>query len=306
MSEVVSTFKELISLKNRFKGKNLSLHGISFEQLQGNVQTKMNTHGIDFKDIREYAEGDDIRRIDWKKTAKLNQPHTKVFSENKITSIAFVLDLRPNMFFGSDVEFKSVRAIKTFAYLVWAAHMERNIIDLYVITKDKIERFENLSNRKNLYAAFKFIARISSEVPRNLDYNFGLLSVLDRLKKNKKVTKNILIISDFNEFKIDADLFEGLKKEIKFFKRKSHFLIIHIYDMLEEELSLNGKFSVSDGKEIMNISFKGDLKKSILEKSLKFWDGFKKFVYKNRISYVSISNKDDLELIISKKFLNKK
>ena len=69
--------------------------------LQGDYRTLMRGTGMDLADLREYQHHDDVRHIDWNVTARLQQPHVRVFTEDREMSAWFLLDLSPSMDFGS-------------------------------------------------------------------------------------------------------------------------------------------------------------------------------------------------------------
>ncbi|MFC6284664.1 DUF58 domain-containing protein [Polaromonas aquatica] len=69
--------------------------------LQGDYRTLLRGAGMDLADLREYQHHDDVRHIDWNVTARLSQPHVRVFTEDREMSAWFLLDLSPSMDFGS-------------------------------------------------------------------------------------------------------------------------------------------------------------------------------------------------------------
>jgi uncharacterized protein (DUF58 family) len=69
--------------------------------LQGDYRTLMRGTGMDLADLREYQLHDDVRHIDWNVTARLQQPHVRVFTEDREMAAWFLLDLSPSMDFGS-------------------------------------------------------------------------------------------------------------------------------------------------------------------------------------------------------------
>lgn len=69
--------------------------------LQGDYRTLFRGTGMDLADLREYQFHDDVRHIDWNVTARLQQPHVRVFTEDREMSAWFLLDLSPSMDFGS-------------------------------------------------------------------------------------------------------------------------------------------------------------------------------------------------------------
>jgi uncharacterized protein (DUF58 family) len=69
--------------------------------LQGDYRTLLRGTGMDLADLREYQHHDDVRHIDWNVTARLQQPHVRVFTEDREMSAWFALDLSPSVDFGS-------------------------------------------------------------------------------------------------------------------------------------------------------------------------------------------------------------
>jgi uncharacterized protein (DUF58 family) len=67
----------------------------------------MRGSGLDLADLREYQLHDDVRHIDWNVTARLQQPHVRVFTEDREMAAWFLLDLSPSVDFGSGEQRKS-------------------------------------------------------------------------------------------------------------------------------------------------------------------------------------------------------
>lgn len=68
--------------------------------VQGEHRTFMRGGGLDLADLREYQPHDDVRRIDWNVTARLQQPHVRLFLEDRDLVAWFVLDCSPSLRFG--------------------------------------------------------------------------------------------------------------------------------------------------------------------------------------------------------------
>src|SRR5262245_37519956 len=79
----------------------------------------MRGRGLDFEEIRDYAPGDDIRTIDWRVTARTGEPHTRVYTEERDRPALFVVDQRLSMFFGTQLNLKSVTAAEAAALGLW-------------------------------------------------------------------------------------------------------------------------------------------------------------------------------------------
>lgn len=49
--------------------------------------------GIEFEGVREYAEGDDPRRVDWNVTARVGRPFVKTYVEEREQTVLFLFDV---------------------------------------------------------------------------------------------------------------------------------------------------------------------------------------------------------------------
>ena len=70
-------------------------------QLQGGYRTAHRGSGLDFVGLRGYVDGDDARHIDWNVTARLNEPHVRVFTEDRELTVWLVLDRSASMVVGT-------------------------------------------------------------------------------------------------------------------------------------------------------------------------------------------------------------
>src|SRR3954465_9735299 len=57
--------------------------------------------GFDFDEHRPYRPGDDVRRIDWNVTARLNAPFLRQTHAERELTVTIALDLSPSMTVGS-------------------------------------------------------------------------------------------------------------------------------------------------------------------------------------------------------------
>jgi uncharacterized protein (DUF58 family) len=70
-------------------------------RLAGGYRTAHGGTGTDLVGLREYAEGDDARHIDWNVTARLNEPQLRVFTEDRELTVWLVLDRSASMTVGA-------------------------------------------------------------------------------------------------------------------------------------------------------------------------------------------------------------
>lgn len=77
---------------------NSSIFGV--EQAMRNMGAhiaKRKGSGLEFNQLREFREGDTLKQIDWKATAKLGSPISREFQEEKDQNVVFLLDCSRRM-----------------------------------------------------------------------------------------------------------------------------------------------------------------------------------------------------------------
>jgi uncharacterized protein (DUF58 family) len=67
--------------------------------LQGDHKSPSRGDGLDLADLREYQFHDDVRRIDWNATARLETPYVRDYLEDREIPVWFLLDMSPSMSF---------------------------------------------------------------------------------------------------------------------------------------------------------------------------------------------------------------
>lgn len=72
-----------------------------------------------FEDLREYRPGDDVRCIDWRASARTGTTHTRVYSEERERPVRLIVDQRLGMFFGTELQMKSVTAAELASVIAW-------------------------------------------------------------------------------------------------------------------------------------------------------------------------------------------
>lgn len=120
-SGVSLTIDELIQYKQKSSLINLAGSNNLQGKMSGNYLARSKGRGMEFDEVRQYQNGDDIRSIDWRVTARTGKTHTKLFREEIERPVLIATDLSNNMLFGSQLLFKSVQAAHLAALVAWHA-----------------------------------------------------------------------------------------------------------------------------------------------------------------------------------------
>ena len=87
----------------------------------GTVVGAMLGSGLDFREVRPYAEGDDVRHFDWRVTARAGSPYVRLYDDEQTRPIAFLIDQSASMAFGTQAASKSEVAVETASVLAEVA-----------------------------------------------------------------------------------------------------------------------------------------------------------------------------------------
>ena len=109
---------ELIALRAR-AGKPVAHAAQTRTPLAGGHVSALRGRGMDYAESRVYQSGDDSRNIDWRRTARSGEWHTKLFQAEREHSMLLLVDTHPTMQFGTRTRFKSVAAARAAAWLAW-------------------------------------------------------------------------------------------------------------------------------------------------------------------------------------------
>ena len=119
---VTADLKHLLLLQAQARSLQLPSARRALRQRRGGHHSVMRGRGMSLAEVRPYQPGDDVRRIDWRVTARRQEPHTRVYEEERERPVLALCDLGPAMFFASEGSYKQVRAAELSALLAWVAH----------------------------------------------------------------------------------------------------------------------------------------------------------------------------------------
>lgn len=161
--------------------------------------------GLDFREIKEY-ENEDLRRINYKASAKSGELKANVFNETKQMNVVVILALSSSLKFGSS-RLKLDLAAEILALLSLATTMGKNLL-FPVVFSSKPELFyepvsdeyEPVSDENEIYEITKDILNLNT-FKKEIDFK-KLSEFLNSVIKRKAT---VFLISDFLE---EVDLSE--------------------------------------------------------------------------------------------------
>ena len=112
---------DLLELRHQARTLGVAAHHQVNSTFSGLYASVFRGTGLDFEEVREYREGDDIRNMDWLVTARTNVPHLKIFREERQRNVLLCVDTVQHMSFGTRGTFKSNQAARSAPLIGWAA-----------------------------------------------------------------------------------------------------------------------------------------------------------------------------------------
>ncbi|MBK9774958.1 MAG: DUF58 domain-containing protein [bacterium] len=110
------------------------------EVFSGEYHSVFKGTGMEFREVREYVPGDDVRAIDWNVTARTGDPFVKLYDEERELTVMLAVDLSRSGRFGSGARLKSEVAAELCGVLAFAAIANKDKVGL-VLFSDRVEKF---------------------------------------------------------------------------------------------------------------------------------------------------------------------
>lgn len=265
---------------------------LSKQFFAGNFKSLFKGNGSNFKELREYNVGDDIKSIDWKTSARYAKPFVKINEEERLQKIYFLIDVSKSIEFGtSDRTIKDI--IAEICFILAYSCFKNNDEVGAIFFSNKVEKIIPLSNHKN---TLSIIAKeLIDFKPTNSGTNYK--DTLEYVNLSVKKNTVIFFISDFIS---DFDY----EKELAIFSKKFNPIIIQINDTFEENIPKTNLIKVLDKEKqvvrYVEISDAEKIKSQILQKQLLFEKKLKQY----RIKFISINTEENYILKI-KTFFDK-
>ena len=189
---------------------------------------------LDFAEHREYAPGDDLRKLDWKVLGRKDKLFIRQYREESTLTANILLDISGSMNYSSaGLVKKNEYAAAVAASLVYLTSLQQDRIG-FLAFSDKIE--EMLPPRASYGQASAVIKTIENLPPSGKTAVFRMLEAAGKLFKKRGL---VILISDLYDSKGP----EETMKYLRYLASKGNDLIIfQILDRSELGLELDEPF----------------------------------------------------------------
>jgi uncharacterized protein (DUF58 family) len=201
----------------------------------GEYHSAFKGKGMSFKEVREYAAGDDIRFIDWNVSARLGHPYSKVFEEERELTVMLLVDISGSSLFGTVNASKRDIITEISAVLSFSAVNNGDKIGV-IFYSDKVEAY--IPPKKGRQHALYIVRELLSKEPKSKGTQVSTaLKFFNNSTRQKSIA---FVLSDF----LDANYEAALRVA----SRKHDIIGMKIYDKMDMELPNAGLLQVQDAE----------------------------------------------------------
>ena len=225
---------ELLDLR-RYGAAMRRLLGID-ERREGPPALPARSQGMDYAESRLYSPGDDVRRIDWRVTARTGRAHTKLFRLERGNDLVCLVDQRAPMRFGTRAAFKSVVAAQVAALAGWAAAEGGDRFGALIAGA------QGASIRVDaaVVSAPALCRALALQVPGD---EAPLDALAARAAGEAAIGTRFVLVSDF------ADPGVALANAARMLRARGELVLVWVLDPLEERLPPPARYPLTDGRE---------------------------------------------------------
>ncbi len=203
--------------------------------LAGQYHSVFKGQGMEFREVREYVPGDDVRSIDWNVTARTGAPHVKLMAEERELTVLLLVDASASGRFGSVNRFKNELAAEMCAVLAFSAIKNNDKVGLLIFT-DRVELF--VPPKKGHRHVLRVIREVLLFQPQGKGTDIAqALHYLNNVQRRRAV---VFVVSDFMD--------EGYEAALCMAKRRHDLIAVTVTDPREERLPVVGRVAVRDAE----------------------------------------------------------
>lgn len=235
------TLAELIDIRHRVREVPLFSTPNRRSPLVGLHHSKLRGRGVDFDQVRIYQAGDDVRTIDWRVTARTQEPHTKLFHEERERPIYIVVEQSPRLFFGSGRLFKSVLAAQAASVIGWAALSHNDRVGGLVFGAEQQE-VKPRRSKQSLLQLLDRLTRANRQLQPDSALDPEAFSMaLRRVREVLRPGSLSVVLCD------ERTLTDAAEQQLGLLARHVDLLLLPIHDPLDHALPAAGLLRFSQG-----------------------------------------------------------
>ncbi|MGM0570110.1 DUF58 domain-containing protein [Marinobacter sp.] len=230
---------DLLRLQAQARTLQLPAARRAIRQRRGGHQSVLRGRGMSLAEVRPYQPGDDVRRIDWRVTARRQQPHTRVYEEERERPVLVLCDLGPTLFYASEGSYKQVRAAELATLLAWVAHGSGDQAGGIVFGGPRTAIVRPSRRRRSVLQLLDALAANQRRQPATDSAPSKLNEALTEARRIAHTGSRVFIISDF----LGAG--ENTRALLAGLAMHNQVTAVVLTDPLDDHLPAQGDYAVS-------------------------------------------------------------
>lgn len=179
-------------LMRRVTQIQLRTHRLVNDVLSGAYRSSFRGTGVEFEEVRRYQPGDDVRSIDWNRTAKMGEAYVKRYVEERELTLSLLVDTSGSMDFGSGELSKREAAASLCALLAYVALRQQDRVGLSLFGE---RPGLHLAPRKGAGAVSRVVREVIAARPTR--GGTDLCAALQAQERTLRRRSLIFVVSDF-------------------------------------------------------------------------------------------------------------
>jgi len=270
-------------IMRRVRRLEIRARRLASEVFSGDYHSSFRGQGLDFDEFRPYQAGDEIRFIDWKVTARMQEPYIRKFKEERELAVILAVDISASTDYGSDFLTKRERAAELAALLGFSARYNGDKVGLLLFAKEPILYLPPAKGGK---AVLRAVREILTAKPA--DPGTSIAEASKFLLQSLKRKGLVFMISDFIDW--------GFEKPLGALAQRHDVIALPLIDPLEKSIPNVGKVYLRDpetGQEILVNTSNNNTRMGLAKLSKRYREGLSAFFKKHGIDSTPISTRDD-------------
>lgn len=149
--------------------------------MKGERRSSRRGSSVEFADYRNYAPGDDLRRLDWNIYARLERPFIKLLEEEEDLAVHILIDGSQSMDWGEGAQHKFQYALKLAAGLGAVTLASGDALTIGLLQQGKVaSEFGPSRGGASLARLFRFLENLEPGVETNLNRAMRDYSIIPR------------------------------------------------------------------------------------------------------------------------------
>ncbi len=183
---------------------------------------------VEFLQHREYARGDDLRRVDWKVWAKQDRLYVKQYEEDTNLRCSLLVDVSESMAYGSGAMTKCDYAITAAAALAYLLLRQQDAVGCTVFDETVRQMIPLRTSTHHLNTIIRALE------PKEPQHKTRLYDVLARVAETYPRRGMMVLISDML-----VDI-EDARRGLRLLRQRGHdVLLLHVMDDDELDFPFN-------------------------------------------------------------------